>query len=611
MVRSFNRELLDDTLEKDETCIDESKDFPEKLTRDTKIPLICPKCKTPHEKTFRIIVERSGGLCQVCTHTKWSKRYDRISLNESLKKTGAKIDRYPEKLSKNTKIDFTCKCGKKGCKNLYLILDHGGAYCPECTIESAKQKTKQTCLERYGKESHMQTKEMIEKIIGPRRHTTETWVKRAKEVHNNDPNLSYTCSNIGGENWRLVFCMKPSHGLFMASKNNHTKSENPSSCPICAMESRREAFSLGHEEYCRRLDELNSSLKPLDPYINNRRPLLHMCMICLEMRDYTPGDVLSGHYKCYYDSKANSHGNNFVGLKEKSIALYGDTVDFSLYDQRSFDFEKAGTMICKDCCHIWERTPHQHLRPPKNLAGVACPKCSKMEAGKLQRKSWEECESEFEKLKSEGFHRELELREETKRAYKESGGKASESVVPVWCVVCEDFYDTTMIRLLATKCGCSKHRFKTERFIVDSLKNELAAKYKVEHLNLKKYKDVGAMDILVSYDDNPVAFIEVDGEQHFTDDTFFSKVGRNVEDTQLSDEDKHIKAEELGIKVVRIYQPYAFGNNEAIDNLVNSLEKIRKGTMVTMGDIFIDGGANIYQAHTLYHYELHKLEFCK
>lgn len=444
------------------------------------------------------------------------------------------------------------------------------------------------------------------------KHTTETWVKRAKEVHNNDPNLSYVCSNIEGKNWRLVFCMKLGHGCFRASKHNHIKKKKPSSCPICACESRREAFSLGHEEYCRRLDELNSSLNPLDQYVNNRTPLLHMCMICLEIRDYTPGDVLDGHYRCYYDSKANSHGNDFVGFREKSITLYGDTVDLSRFDHRNFEFEKAGTMICRVCRHVWKRSPHQHLKPPRNSNGIACPKCSKIEAGKLRRKSWEECEYEFEKLQRDGFLRELELKEETKRVYEEFGGSASESVVPVWCMVCEDFYPTTMVRLLATKCGCSKHRFKTERFIVDALNSELAKiadNYVVEHLNLKTYKGVGAMDILVSYDSNPIAFIEVDGEQHFTDDTFFSKIGRNVEDTQRSDEEKHIKAEELGINVVRIFQPYASGNNEAIDNLVRSLEKIRTGEKISIEDMFIDGGENIYQAHTLYHYESHKLEF--
>ena len=114
------------------------------------------------------------------------------------------------------------------------------------------------------------------------------------------------------------------------------------------------------------------------------------------------------------------------------------------------------------------------------------------------------------------------------------------------------------------------------------------------------------MDISIKYDNSTIAFVEVDGEQHFTDDTFHSKKGRCVQDTQDSDEEKHLKAEQLGIKVVRIFQPYAYGNDEAINKIVNSIEKIRKGEKTMIEDLFIDGGVGIYQAHTLYHYELQK-----
>lgn len=442
------------------------------------------------------------------------------------------------------------------------------------------------------------------------KHTTETWVERAREVHENDPDLSYVCSHIEGEKWRLVFCMKPGHGLFKASKQNHTKNKKPTSCPVCAKESKIKAFSLGHEEYCRRLHELNSALVPLDQYINSNTRIPHKCMICFEIYDYRPDDVLRGHYRCYYDSKSNSHGNDFVGFKEKSIALYEDTVDFSRFNQRNFDFDTAGTMICKTCDHTWKRTPHQHLRPPKNFNGIACPKCSKVEAGKRRRKPWDQCESEFKELQRKGFHRDLELREETKKAYEESGSVASQSIVPVWCNVCKDFYDTKMTKLLAQKTGCGKHRFKTELFVAGSLKTELpkiSGKYEVTHHNLKEYKGIGAMDISIEYDNSTIAFVEVDGEQHFTNDTFLSKKGRCVQDTQNSDEEKHLKAEQLGMKVIRIFQPYVYGNDEAINSIIDSIEKIRNGEKTMIEDLFIDGGADIYQAHTLYHYELQKL----
>jgi len=440
------------------------------------------------------------------------------------------------------------------------------------------------------------------------RHTTETWIKRAKKVHNNNPNLSYICSHIEGEKWRLVFCMKPGHGLFRASKQNHTKIMNPSGCLTCAIEKRRCFFSLGHEEYCRRVDRLNSSLKPVEYYVNTRTPIRHKCMICLKVRYYRPGDILGGHYHCYYDSKANSKGNDFIACKEKSIEMFGDVIDFSKFLKNKFDFEQSGTMICKICSCEWERNMHQHLRPlhSKNKNGLACPKCSHMQSGKARRKTWDECKSDFEKLKKNGYHNELELREETRNAYEKT-----DSVVPVYCAICKEFYHTNMSKLLSSKHGCSKHRFKTERFVVKYIESELAKisdKYTVVHHNLKHYEGVGAVDISVNYDGKTITFVEVDGRQHFSDDAYFSVVGRSVEETQKSDVNKHIKAEHLNIHVIRVYQEYALNNNDAINKLVNSIEKIRLQQPIIIEDLFIDDGKNVYQEHTLYHYESQKLE---
>lgn len=266
-------------------------------------------------------------------------------------------------------------------------------------------------------------------------------------------------------------------------------------------------------------------------------------------------------------------------------------------------------MICKICSCEWERNMHQHLRPlhGRNKNGLACPKCLHIQSGKARRKTWDECKSDFEKLKKNGYHNELELREETRNAYEKT-----DSVVPVYCAVCKEFYHTNMSKLLSSKNGCSKHRFKTERFVVKYIESELAKisdKYTVVHHNLKHYEGVGAVDISVNYDGKTITFVEVDGRQHFSDDTYFSIVGRSVEETQKSDVDKHIKAEHLNIRVIRVYQEYALNNNDAINKLVNSIEKIRLQQPIIIEDLFIDGGKNVYQEHTLYHYEKRKLEF--
>ena len=166
--------------------------------------------------------------------------------------------------------------------------------------------------------------------------------------------------------------MKPGHGLFRASKNQ-INSTDPSGCHACAMESRLDAFARGHEEYCRLVNELNSSLKPIDDYVNSGTPIRHMCMLCGDVRPHRPSDVLNGHHRCPSDSKSKS---DFVSCKERSIEMYGDVIDWSKFDQRNFEYDKADIMICKKCRHEWRRSMHTHLKPSSREQNLPCTNCS-------------------------------------------------------------------------------------------------------------------------------------------------------------------------------------------------------------------------------------------
>ena len=68
MKRQFNREFLEKYCSENEIKYDPiSEDI--KITRETKIKGKCinENCANDFEKTFRMMVERSGGYCTKCT----------------------------------------------------------------------------------------------------------------------------------------------------------------------------------------------------------------------------------------------------------------------------------------------------------------------------------------------------------------------------------------------------------------------------------------------------------------------------------------------------------------------------------------------------------------
>lgn len=64
-------------------------------------------------------------------------------------------------------IKGKCKnniCENSFCKSFRALINQGGAYCPKCTKENTKEKTKKTFLDNYGVENPFQNKEIQNKI---------------------------------------------------------------------------------------------------------------------------------------------------------------------------------------------------------------------------------------------------------------------------------------------------------------------------------------------------------------------------------------------------------------------------------------------------------------
>ena len=137
---------------------------------------------------------------------KSQKKYDLELLKEIIKRDEIIIDlENTTKISSTVRLDFVCKCGNIGNKTFRLMVEKG-SMCRECTInlynirhkasllkntgheyplqcEKAKQKKRETCIERFGVENQLQCKLVKEKCKKTclKRYGVE-YVSQAKEV---------------------------------------------------------------------------------------------------------------------------------------------------------------------------------------------------------------------------------------------------------------------------------------------------------------------------------------------------------------------------------------------------------------------------------------------
>ncbi len=88
--------------------------------------------------------------------------YTRI-LDKIVNDNNATLKGVYAKLTKNTHIQFICKCGNEYKKKLVQIINVSGAYCKKCTMNNRLEKTKQTNLQKYGVENPFQLEEFKNK----------------------------------------------------------------------------------------------------------------------------------------------------------------------------------------------------------------------------------------------------------------------------------------------------------------------------------------------------------------------------------------------------------------------------------------------------------------
>jgi len=139
-----------------------------KLDKNTKIMSHCLniECKNISEKGYRQFL-KTGSHCLPCYYLKnnitrfdidYLKKFCNINNVELLKD-------YTDEINSKTIIE--AKCLTTSCeeyvKKSFNSLVSGGCYCNKCTNLLSREKIKQTCLEKYGKECSLQNEEVKEK----------------------------------------------------------------------------------------------------------------------------------------------------------------------------------------------------------------------------------------------------------------------------------------------------------------------------------------------------------------------------------------------------------------------------------------------------------------
>jgi len=173
MRRTFNRELLDSLLqEKNSTLLGSYST----LTSESAIQIKC-SCGTEFTKKFHTIVYKGGGtLCFTCSKASGRKKA-RASIQEKfspehaaqldscLKASNSTLLGTYDVLTGDSDIHIKCNCGTEFTKKLEMIIYNGrSALCQSCIKTNCREKTKATNIEKYGCESPMQNKEILDKV---------------------------------------------------------------------------------------------------------------------------------------------------------------------------------------------------------------------------------------------------------------------------------------------------------------------------------------------------------------------------------------------------------------------------------------------------------------
>jgi hypothetical protein len=192
------------------------------------------------------------------------------------------------------------------------------------------------------------------KCAGCYNYTTEEWVKKAKEIHNN----TYDYSKVDYKtNKSKVIIICKEHGEFLQKPNTHLTGAGCSKCAGC--------YNYTTEEWVKKAKEIHGDKYNYEK-VDYKTSKSKVIIICREHGEFLqiPADHVNG-FNCYKCS-----GNYIPTTEEwilKAKEIHSDTYDYSKVDYKKCDIKIY--IICKIHGEFLQ-TPNAHLQ------GYGCSKCA-------------------------------------------------------------------------------------------------------------------------------------------------------------------------------------------------------------------------------------------
>lgn len=194
----------------------------------------------------------------------------------------------------------------------------------------------------------------------PLKYNTETFIIKAKEIHNNKYNYSKVIYT-GISNKIIIICLKQDHGEFTQKPSNHITSKQ--GCPKCA-----KVAKLNNDVFIKRANEIHKDLYDYSNvnYINFITPVLIFCKKDNHgIFSQTPSLHLHQKHGC-------PKCNGGISYTQKDFIRKANEIHKNLYDYSNVIYVGSYVKITINCKKHgpFNQDPHTHLK------GHGCPTCS-------------------------------------------------------------------------------------------------------------------------------------------------------------------------------------------------------------------------------------------
>lgn len=312
-------------------------------------------------------------------------------------------------------------------------------------------------------------------------------------------------------------------------------------CPICGREKISNKLGMTHDQYCEKLNDVNSNIIPLEQYINMSTPILHLCKTHNIKWKVLPLNILKGMgcEKCKIEkisiSNSLTHEEYCNMLKKEN--------PFIIPLEKYINCKTQIKHKCLIHNVVWLTTPDVILQ------GCGCPTCKSEKISEKATKSNEQYLNEINILKRDVIPLEKY--------------KGSNTAILHKCLICNHEWNITPGNVLYG-FGCP---------ICNLSHGEKAIKQYLEDNNImftpqKRFDDCRDINPLPFdfYLDESNKCIEFDGKQHFEPIDYFGGE-KSFKVLQIHDNIKNEYCKNNNIPLLRI--PYNATNlAEQLDNFI-------------------------------------------